>query len=158
MVGMREGGFRAEPYRDPPGQEEYWSVGFGHRLPKGVRRSMDIVEAKDCLYNDTMIALDAVVRQVKAKISHQAGADVERHWEEDQIRPREAALEDMAYNLGETKLARFVKMWAALKRGDMDAAAGEVLDSRYGRSKLTARRAKRNAEMIRTNTLPGRED
>ncbi|HQA83703.1 MAG TPA: glycoside hydrolase family protein [Syntrophales bacterium] len=63
--------------------------------------------------------------------------------------PRRAVLIDMAYQLGGIGLWRFERMLAAVRRGDFDLAAREILDSKYAREDSPGRAA-RNAEMMRT--------
>lgn len=60
---------------------------------------------------------------------------------------RRAVLIDMAFNLGH-RLDRFVRMRDALRDGDFEAAAREMLDSRWARQ--VNRRAERLAEAMRT--------
>ena len=76
--------------------------------------------------------------------------------------PRLAALENMAYNLGEGGLGKFKGMFSAIHAGDWGRAAAEVLwtdpdaetlqPTPYAR-RLT-KRAHRNAEMLRTGEWP----
>ena len=76
--------------------------------------------------------------------------------------PRLAALENMAYNLGERGLLKFAGMLKAIHAGDWGRAAAEVLwtdpdaetlqPTPYAR-RLT-NRAHRNAEMLRTGEWP----
>ena len=40
---------------------------------------------------------------------------------------------NLSYNMGETRLAKFEKMLYNLEQGNIDEAAGELLDSRYAR-------------------------
>lgn len=61
---------------------------------------------------------------------------------------RQAVLVDMCFNLGFPRLAGFRKMLAACRAGDFEAAAVEMLDSRWARQ--VGRRAQRLAEMMRT--------
>ncbi len=50
-----------------------------------------------------------------------------RHHDHDQ----QVALADLSFNLGEPKLSKFVKMFAALDRGDYRNAAKELKDSNW---------------------------
>lgn len=61
---------------------------------------------------------------------------------------RQAALIDMTFNMGPSKVKKFTGMLSALKRKDYDAAADSVLNSRYA-SQVGAR-AQRVAELIRS--------
>jgi lysozyme len=59
---------------------------------------------------------------------------------------QEAALIDMAYNLGWSGLMGFEKMIFAIKCGEYELAAEELLDSKYARQ--VPNRAKRNADLL----------
>ena len=61
--------------------------------------------------------------------------------------PARRALINMAYNLGAPRLLDFTRMWAALARGDWEAAASEALDSRWARQ--VGDRADRIAALLR---------
>jgi len=60
---------------------------------------------------------------------------------------QEAALYDMAYNLGWRGFIGFKKMLFAIKCGEYELAAEELLDSKYAREDVPAR-AKRNADLL----------
>lgn len=64
---------------------------------------------------------------------------------------RQAALIDMAFQLGGPRFAGFAKMHAALKDGDFERAADECLDSLYAAQVPT--RANRIAEIVRTGEV-----
>jgi lysozyme len=66
--------------------------------------------------------------------------------------PRRVAIMDMAHQLGPGGLRGFARMKDAIAAGAYDAAAEELLDSRY--AKQTPARAVRNAEMLRTGRAP----
>ena len=61
--------------------------------------------------------------------------------------PQEAVLYDMAYQMGMSGLLKFKKMLKAMKDGDFNQAAHELLDSKYARQ--TPNRANRNAQLLR---------
>ena len=63
-------------------------------------------------------------------------------WEGLPIGPR-LALISLAYNLGGPRLASFVKLRAALRAGDLPAAANQALDSKWAGQ--VGRRAQRNS-------------
>ena len=65
---------------------------------------------------------------------------------------RQAALTDMAYQLGGTGLAAFARMLAALRAGDWLTARNQCLDSRYARQ--TPARAARNAAILLSGEWP----
>ena len=56
---------------------------------------------------------------------------------------------NMAYQLGVGGVLKFKKMWAALKKGDYQKAADEMLDSKWAREQ-TPNRAKKLAEIMRS--------
>lgn len=61
---------------------------------------------------------------------------------------RQSALVNMAFNLGLKRFAGFTQMIAALARGEMDAAADEMLASTWAQQ--VGHRAEELAEQIRT--------
>lgn len=61
---------------------------------------------------------------------------------------RRHALVSMAFNLGQTRLAGFKRLRAAVLAGDWDGAAAEALDSRW--ASQTGRRAAEVAALLRT--------
>jgi len=65
---------------------------------------------------------------------------------------RRAVLLDMCFNLGWTGLSKFQKMFAALRVHDFDAAAREMLDSKW--AKQVGLRATRLSVMMRENQWP----
>ena len=60
---------------------------------------------------------------------------------------RRHALVSMAFNLGQTRLAGFKRLRAAVRDGDWDRAAAEALDSRWATQ--TGRRADEVAALLR---------
>ena len=68
---------------------------------------------------------------------------------------RRAVLLNMVFNLGISKIMKFVKFFACLKKGDYEGAADEMLDSKW--ASQVKGRAVELAEMMRTGTydLPG---
>ncbi len=120
------------PYHDSEG---IWTIGVGHNLEaKGIPADMgnllfqaDLAEALDDIrYNfscyDTM------------------------------SRPRQLVLISLAFNLGRTRLARFVRFIAACHLSKWDEAADEILDSDAARNPALMARYKTLAMMMRTNT------
>ena len=61
---------------------------------------------------------------------------------------RQHVLVNMCFNLGLTRLKKFEKMFAAIERRDWNAAAAEMLDSRW--AKQVGSRAVELARMMRT--------
>jgi lysozyme len=62
---------------------------------------------------------------------------------------RLAVIVDMAFQMGYVGLKRFELMWEHLRHGNFMGAADEILRSVY--AKQTPNRARRNAQMMRTN-------
>lgn len=62
---------------------------------------------------------------------------------------RKAVLVDMCFNMGIGSLLKFKKFLAALKDGDYQLAASEMLDSRW--SKQVGKRSERLAQMMVSN-------
>ena len=62
--------------------------------------------------------------------------------------PRQQVLVSMAFNLGQSKLERFVRFWDAIHREHWDDAADEMLNSKWARQ--VGRRATELATMMRT--------
>lgn len=121
----RHEGFRAYAYDDDSGQplqpgmalRGHPSVGYGRCLDlKGVTER----EAEMMLETDLNDAFAGVVRFAGDAL--------------DGLGPvRQAVLVDVAVNVGTTGLMRFTQLQAAILRGDMEAAAVELLDSQAAR-------------------------
>ena len=105
------------------------------KLTIGVGRNLDDVgitagEAAQLLEND----MKSVVRELDAALP----------WWREMDEPRQRVLANMCFNLGLSRLLKFRKALAAMKAGDYDTAAKEMLDSRWavqvkGRAKRLAR-------------------
>jgi lysozyme len=122
-------GFRLKPYHD--------SVG---KLTIGVGRNLDDVgisasEADFLLVND----LDEAERSARRLLPNfDALSDVRR-----------AVILNMAFNLGETRLAGFVNTLEAIREGRWDDAAAGMLASKW--AKQVGARAVRLAASMQTN-------
>jgi len=66
---------------------------------------------------------------------------------------RQAVLVDMAFCLGRFRLASFKRMRAAIAAGEFEAAADEMIDSRWFRQVKT--RGIRDVEIMRSGSLEG---
>ena len=120
-------GLRKKPYRCTAGK---LTIGVGRNLDdKGISE----LEALYLLWNDMKDVMDALDRYA---------------WYRQLDPVRQKVMIDMAYNLGMAGLLKFRKMIAALELGDYQAAADQMLDSRWARQVKT--RADRLAEMMRT--------
>jgi lysozyme len=120
-------GYRQHPYGDGAGN---LTVGFGRNLTDvGISEA----EARILLANDLDAAVDAVAARWP--------------WTGTLPEARQAVLLNMAVNLGAPRLAGFTRMWAALRDGDPDRAAREMLDSLWARQ--VGARAVRLADQMR---------
>jgi lysozyme len=129
MQLIRHEGLRLFPYRD--------SVG---KLTIGVGRNLDdvgiaAVEAYQLLDND----IDRTVSAMTGRWPT---------WFLDLDPPRQAALVNMAFNLGVTGFAAFTQTIAALERHDYAGAAAEMLGSRWATQ--VRGRALELADQVRT--------
>jgi len=112
-------GFRSTPYKDSLGR---WTIGFGDTRVNAVKvsastRPISYTVALELLKSDTFSAcIDA--QGLFNNFS-----------ELDDV--RQEVLVNMAFNLGASGLARFVKMHAAILDKDFDRAAKEMKDSRW---------------------------
>lgn len=108
---MRHEGFRDRPYRDSMG---YITVGYGHCLDF---RPVSERAAQVILDDDLDWFIDALERSVPVFPTL------------DPV--RQAALVDMAFNLGLVGIMKFRQMWKAIVAGDWERASAEVLASRW---------------------------
>ncbi len=127
-------GCRLTAYRDSV--RGVWTIGYGCTGPgiiPGVTWTQAMANTQARLrYNTAM---------------HQAAIDVGQTW--DDLDPiRQAALTDMAYQMGGTGLAKFRHMLAAVAAGDWQGAHDACLASDYATQ--TPERAHRNAAILLT--------
>lgn len=128
-------GYRTVPYRDSLG---FWTVGWGHYI-----HDMDLDDF-DNVGQVMEIVLDPEVHVAwfendLAEALLAAEEFAGPAW--DQLREsRKGVITEMAFQLGEPKLEKFVKFQAAVLNGDFETARVEMLDSRWAR-KHTPRRA-----------------
>lgn len=114
---IRHEGLRLKPYRCPAGK---LTIGVGRNIEdRGITRA----EAMAMLENDI-----AGARADVDALLDDFGID---KWKWQLNQARLDALANMAFNLGWRRLSGFRKMFAALKDGDFDLAAAEMLDSKY---------------------------
>jgi lysozyme len=110
---IRDESLALKPYRD--------SVG---KLTIGVGRNLDDHGISEI---EAMIMLDNDIRDATRDVYHTWS------WSQSLTEPRQAVMIMLTFNMGVEKLATFTKMLSALRRGDYDAAAQELLDSAYHR-------------------------
>lgn len=120
-------GFRPKAYQDSGG---VWTVGFGTNLQE--------------LRIDRGTAAHWLARGL---VNAEAEATY-WPWYPDLSGPRQAVIVELIYNMGRPRLQGFVKMLAAVARDDFEAAAAELLDSKYARQ--VPGRAMRLARQLRT--------
>lgn len=133
-------GCRLVAYEDTQG---FWTIGVGHMLGRGPGfENTEWTQAQaDQQYDE-----DYLHAQNGATID--VGAVC---WSRlDEV--RQAALTDMAFNLGEQGLGVFHHMIAAILQSDWNTAAAELLSSDY--ADQVPNRAKRNATILATGDWP----
>ena len=115
----RHEGLNLMPYNDTVGE---LTIGYGHNLDaNGI--TVDIAEL--LLEKDIEIAINEL--QKIFIVNHRPNKKFYLN------RTRENVLINMSFNLGYNGLLGFKRMWEALKAGDFDKAAVEMLDSKWAR-------------------------
>lgn len=128
-----EEGYRQFPYSCTAG---FRTVGIGRNLD---HRGITLEEAKILLANDIEYFADKLARGLPM-MNYTFFADL------DEV--RKTVLIDMCFNLGVAGLYKFENMFKALEHKDYEAAAKEMLDSKW--SKQVKGRAVKLAQMMRT--------
>lgn len=108
---QRHEGLRLKPYRDPVGK---LTIGYGRNLDD---RGITEDEADALLGNDIDVARVELARTLP--------------WFSDLDSVRQAALVNMAFNMGTLRLLTFVRALHAMAAGEYAKAAAEFLDSRW---------------------------
>jgi len=107
----RDEGQRRTAYQDTQG---VWTLGVGHNL----RYPISDAAIEQILRDDVQAAETACLSlPIWAQLSE----------------PRRGVLLNLCFNLGFDGLMRFRKMYDALRAGDYERAAAELLDSTYAR-------------------------
>lgn len=123
-------GFRSKPYLCTAGAN---SIGYGRNLDAlGISEE----EAEHMLRNDV------------ARVEHEL--DKAYPWWVKCPGSVRRAMTNMAFQLGQTKLAKFKRTLACLQAGDYNGAANHALDSDW--AKQTPQRAARIAQLFRKAT------
>ncbi len=125
---MRHEGLRLKPYRCSAGK---LSIGYGRNL------------------EDNGISQDEALQLLRHDLAAARETLDELGLELDPV--RQAVLLDMLYNLGAVRFRRFRFMLQAVRAGDFDRAAREMLDSLW--SHQVGMRAVELAEMMRSGQV-----
>ena len=120
-------GFRAKPYRCTSGK---LSIGYGTNIQDGITREEALLLMRH--------RLGKVVDALESRLPFWTRLTDERR----------RVLANMGYQLGAGGLMGFKRMLVALERGDYEAAAREMLDSKWAK-RDTPGRAGRLAERMR---------
>jgi GH24 family phage-related lysozyme (muramidase) len=137
--------FRADIYEDTTGHR---TVGHGLNLDDEVTRGMvpsDVVSGKRPITREESRAITQLRIDLAIK-------DAARYMGGEQnfvnlSNSQKKAIIDMSYNLGLTKLNKFVDLRKALFEGNKLKAKEEVLDSKYAREDVP-NRARKNANLM----------
>jgi lysozyme len=114
---------------------EPWTCGYGCTGPD--------------VHEGTVWTLAEAERRRDAKIAESiAELDAKAHWWRSLCDARQDVLANMHFNMGWARLSGFTKALAAMRAYDYEAAAREMLDSRWATQ--VRGRAKRLAEQMRT--------
>ncbi|WP_320055634.1 glycoside hydrolase family protein [Desulfuromonas thiophila] len=125
---MRHEGLRLKPYRCSAGR---LSIGYGRNL------------------EDNGISQDEALQLLRHDLAAARETLDELGLELDPV--RQAVLLDMLYNLGAVRFRRFRFMLQAVRQGDFERAAREMLDSLW--SHQVGMRAVKLAEMMRSGKV-----
>jgi lysozyme len=125
---IRDEGCRLKPYKDTVGK---LTIGIGRNLDDV---GISIQEAHYLLDND----IEHAKNNCTANIQFFKNLDD----------ARQGVLVNMCFNMGIGKLLHFPRMLGAMERGDWNAAADEMLNSKYASD--VGDRAKRLAEQMKT--------
>jgi lysozyme len=117
-------------YQDSEG---FWTIGCGRLIDQRLGGGLSDDEINYLLNNDVFRA-DKEARSLFAGFDRLSDA-------------RKAVLVNMAFNLGQTRLAGFQRLREAVKEQDWEQAAAEMLDSRW--AKQVGNRAVRLANQMR---------
>jgi len=130
MIKLHEG-VKSHAYQCTAGK---WTIGVGRNIDEEGGLGLNNEEINLLLIND--------VERVKGELG------TAYFWFPALDEVRQAAMIDMCFNLGLSRLRGFVKAIEAMSRQEYDNAADEFLDSRW--ASQVGQRAIRVTEMIRT--------
>ena len=120
-------GMELKPYKCTAGK---LTIGAGRNL-----------EDNGITHEEALYLLDNDIKRCRLELQHHLS------WFNGLNQARQAALIDMAYNLGISRLLGFHNMLTAMKHSEWERAANEALDSRW--AKQVGNRAVEIADMIR---------
>ena len=125
----RHEGWRSKPYNDTGG---ILTIGYGFNIAQGITR-----EEGEALLDIRLkkVFTDAILLDEFAYLNE----------------VRQIVIIDMIYNMGLQGVKKFKKMRKAIKDGDWEKAADEMLDSRW--AKQVGERATELAEIMKTGEL-----
>jgi lysozyme len=126
----REEGFSSHAYKDHLG---YVTVGVGRCIEEGVGIGLSLEEAEYLLMNDVRRCIGELGKALP--------------WASSLDNQRKEVLVELAFQMGLPNLMKFKRMLAALKDGEFEKAAAELLDSKYAGQ--TPARSERYAKRIR---------
>ena len=128
MIKKHEG-WRSKPYNDTEG---ILTIGYGFNIAQGITR-----EEGEALLDIRLkkVFTDAILLDEFAYLNE----------------VRQIVIIDMIYNMGLQGVKKFKKMRKAIKDGDWEKAADEMLDSRW--AKQVGERATELAEIMKTGEL-----
>jgi len=105
-------GFRTEMYKDGNG---HWSIGYGRNLEKGISEAV-----ADLMFREDM---------------NEARAECLKFtWYRGLSTVRQAAIENLMFNLGASVFREFKKMIAAIEKNDWHTAANELMLDSSGKN------------------------
>ena len=142
QIIAKEEGYREQPYYDHLG---FPTVGYGRLLgPKNA----DLYNYTGAIYEKAeRVWLSCHIESVTQAILKSTLKDAYQNCDE----VRQAVLISMAYQMGVDGLSRFKKTIGFIEQGLFDAAAMEMLESRW--ADQTPERAERHADMMYSGEL-----
>ena len=128
----RHEGLKLERYKDSAGNA---TIGYGHLIKPGENLTKITKDRAEAILEEDIEIAEGTVNKLPEKIL-------------SNLNPRrKEVLINMAFNLGGSKLRKFKKMFAAIKKQDFDLASQEILGSKY--AKQVGARANELAEIMR---------
>ncbi len=135
---VRDEGYQEEPYLDHKGNP---TGGFGQRVPSLALPEHAFSSNKEYWTNRLLDKIEEVEGQRKS-------LDIQ-----NLSKPRQVVLDSMIYQMGFAGFKGFKKMIKAVRMGDYQRAADEMLDSDWAREDSPTR-ARRAAGVMRLGRFP----